>query len=130
MHGERGHGYFYPAPQSKELAGTLDCEKLPATCPDPTRAACQVTAVVWRGDQAHQGTANAITHNSNADKNNVTVIWTPPSKMAGEVVFRVRICSERQAELLSNLIFQATIVSAQRPDSIYFENVLSNPVTL
>jgi len=99
VHGERGHGYFYPALQSKELAGTLDCAKLPATCPDPTRAACQ-------------GTANAITHNSNADKNNVTVIWTPPSKMAGEVVFR------------------ATIVSAQRPDSIYFEDVLSNPVTL
>ena len=44
VHGERGHGYFYPALQSKELAGTLDCAKLPATCPDPTRAACQVTS--------------------------------------------------------------------------------------
>ena len=40
VHGDRGHGYFVPAPESKELAGRLDCQGLPVTCADP--AACQV----------------------------------------------------------------------------------------
>ena len=40
VHGDRGHGYFVPAPESKSLAGRLDCEGLPVTCADP--AACQV----------------------------------------------------------------------------------------
>ena len=40
VHGDRGHGYFVPAPESKNLAGRLDCQGLPVTCADP--AACQV----------------------------------------------------------------------------------------
>ena len=36
-----------------------------------------------------QGTANAITHNSAEDKDSITVVWTPPSAMSGEVVFQV-----------------------------------------
>ena len=36
-----------------------------------------------------QGTANAITHNSSEDKDSITVVWTPPSAMSGEVVFQV-----------------------------------------
>ena len=40
VHGDRGHGYFVPAPESKDLAGRLDCQGLPVTCADP--AACQV----------------------------------------------------------------------------------------
>ena len=32
-----------------------------------------------------QGTANAIAHNHNDEKDAVTVIWTPPSNFTGEV---------------------------------------------
>ena len=40
-----------------------------------------------------QGTANAITHNSSDDKDSITVVWTPPSAMSGEVVFQVTFCT-------------------------------------
>merc|ERR1712203_710803 len=72
--GERGHGYFVPTLESKPLAKTLNCEDMPSTCPDP--AACQ-------------GTANAITHNSSEEKEKITVIWTPPSRMSGDVSLKL-----------------------------------------
>jgi len=97
VHGDRGHGYFVPAPESKNLAGRLDCQGLPVTCADP--AACQ-------------GTANAITHNSSDDKDSITVVWTPPSAMSGEVVF------------------QATVVGEKQDRSTYWEEIRSNPVSL
>ena len=96
VHGDRGHGYFVPAPESKDLAGRLDCQGLPVTCADP--AACQVGEqsnvkfeffFSWQKLVYHQGTANAITHNSSVDKDSITVVWTPPSAMEGEVVFQV-----------------------------------------
>ena len=49
-----------------------------------------------RGSIKHgliQGTANAITHNSSDDKDSITVVWTPPSAMSGEVVFQVNCCT-------------------------------------
>ena len=67
---ERGHGYFVPTLESKPFSKALNCEDMPSTCPDP--AACQ-------------GTANAITHNSGEEKEKITVIWTPPSRMSGDV---------------------------------------------
>jgi len=91
---ERGHGYFVPTIESKPFAKALNCENMPKTCPDP--AACQ-------------GTANAITHNSGDEKEKITVIWTPPSRMSGDVTF------------------QATVVENQHR---WWENVRSDTVTI
>lgn len=95
--GERGHGYFVPTIESKPLAKTLNCEDMPSTCPDP--AACQ-------------GTANAIAHNSGDDKDSITVIWTPPSRMSGDVTF------------------QATVVGENSDVSTWWENIRSDTVTV
>merc|ERR1739842_138651 len=97
VHGDRGHGYFVPAPESNKVAGRLDWQGLPVTCADP--AACQ-------------GTANAITHNSSVDKDSITVVWTPPSAMTGEVVF------------------VATVVGEKTDRSTYWDNIRSNSVKL
>ena len=92
VHGDKGHGYFIPFPESKDLTGRLDCEGLPKTCPNPD--ACQVAAhpplpLTIRFN--YQGTANAITHNSHDDKDTINVIWTAPSSMTGQVVFQVSL---------------------------------------
>jgi len=116
VHGDRGHGYFVPAPESNNVAGRLDCQGLPVTCADP--AACQ-------------GTANAITHNSSVDKDSITVVWTPPSAMTGEVVFVVSV-SYIFSSLFFNcpLAFQATVVGEKTDRSTYWENIRSNSVKL
>lgn len=49
-------------------------------------------------------TANAITHNSSEDKDSITVVWTPPSAMSGEVVFVVSISS-----IFSSLFFSCSL---------------------
>lgn len=92
--GERGHGYFVPTIETKPFAKALSCENLPSTCSDP--AACQ-------------GTSNAITHNSPDDKDSITVLWTPPSLMSGEVTFQATVVGERH---------------------IWYENIRSDTVTI
>ena len=71
--GERGHGYFIPAKDSKKFTKAVNCEKMPPS--------------LCRGDDdnACQGFANAMSHNSNEDKDTINLIWTAPSKFSGEV---------------------------------------------
>ena len=68
--GDRGHGYFVPAKDSLDLVKAVNCASLPASCEE---------------DDSCQGTSNAMTHNSGAEKEAVTLIWTPPSKFSGKV---------------------------------------------
>ena len=77
--GGRGHGYFIPAKDSKDLVQSLDCKGLPSPCPEPNTC---------------QGNANAVTHTSNEEKNSVTLIWTPPSQTRGLVVFVATVVGE------------------------------------
>ena len=150
VHGDRGHGYFVPAPESKNLAGRLDCQGLPVTCADP--AACQVCHSFqgmqywWRKDSkgwsiksVWQGTANAITHNSSEDKDSITVVWTPPSAMSGEVVFQVNIPTVFDPFWTFSWVLiaappkplsQATVVGEKQDRSTYWEEIRSNPVRL
>ena len=96
--GARGLGYFIPTQDSKDLVKSLDCPDLPSTCPEPN--ACQ-------------GTANAVTHSSNKDKQSVAVVWTPPSQINGTVHFL------------------ATFVGENRGDnSTWWQGVRSNPVKI
>ena len=67
--GGRGHGYFYPTKASAKLSKPVDCTSLPASC----------------SDESCQGRANAMSHNSNEDKESITLIWTAPSQFSGEV---------------------------------------------
>ena len=68
--GERGHGYFIPAKDSKDKVKAVNCEALPASCEDESLC---------------QGNANAMSHSSGEDKDKVTLIWTAPSQFKGEV---------------------------------------------
>ena len=70
-HDQKGHGYFVPLKESKELIRPFNCPDLP-NCED--KAECQ-------------GTANAVVHLSAEPKSNVTALWFPPSSMAGEITF-------------------------------------------
>merc|ERR1711981_108922 len=81
--GARGLGYFIPSQASKALVQSLDCPDLPSTCPEPS--ACQ-------------GTANAVTHSSNEDKQSVAVVWTPPSKVNGTVQFLATFVGENSED--------------------------------
>ena len=78
-----------------------------------------------------QGTANAITHNSSVDKDSITVVWTPPSAMTGEVVFVVSVSSIFSSFFFNcPLAFQATVVGEKTERSTYWENIRSNSVKL
>ena len=68
--GERGHGYFIPAKDSKDKVKAVNCEALPASCEDESLC---------------QGNSNAMSHSSGEDKDRVTLIWTAPSQFQGEV---------------------------------------------
>ena len=68
--GERGHGYFIPAKDSKDKVKAVNCEALPASCEDESLC---------------QGNANAMSHSGGEDKDKVTLIWTAPSQFNGEV---------------------------------------------
>ena len=81
--GDRGHGYFIPALDSKDLVQSLDCKGLPSSCPEPDTC---------------KGTANAVTHKNNEDKTSVTLIWTPPSKTRGRVVFVATLVGENSSD--------------------------------
>ena len=71
--GERGHGYFIPAKDSKKFTKAVNCEKMPPS--------------LCRGDDdnACQGFANAMSHNSKEDKDTINLIWTAPSEFRGQV---------------------------------------------
>ena len=99
VEGERGHGYFIPNAPSRDVARTLDCPDLPAGC-DAESGACQ-------------GTSNAFTHSSAADKQSVAAVWTPPSQLAGQVVFRATVVGENSKEFSS-----------------WWENITSNKVKI
>ena len=68
--GERGHGYFIPAKDSKDKVKAVNCEALPSSCEDESLC---------------QGNANAMSHSGGEDKDKVTLIWTAPSQFNGEV---------------------------------------------
>jgi len=96
--GARGLGYFIPSQASKALVKSLDCPDLPSTCPEPS--ACK-------------GTANAVTHSSSQDKQSVAVVWTPPSKANGTVLFRATFVGENSQD-----------------NSTWWQGVTSNPVKI
>ena len=92
---QRGHGYFVPTESSAKTARTQTCEGLPTTCADLSACA---------------GTANAITHSGRGPKNNVLVVWTPPTAMSRRTV-----------------TFVATVVESM---DVWYEDVTSNAIDL
>ena len=115
--GDRGHGYFVPAKDSLDLVKAVNCASLPASCEE---------------DDSCQGTSNAMTHNSGAEKEAVTLIWTPPSKFSSKVsTAQQRTAGVRSLTSRVQVKFVATVVGQNSGGvSTWWENIKSSAVSV